>query len=361
MAAGNINSETTELEYHAAADILAPVVTSRYPRQRMVNRSDGRSMIKHANIVHWTFGFVKDGFTTLINLPWWAIVLVFCTTYISSWLVFAGLWSAIASAHGGGGGGANNTCLVNVDGFTSAFLFSVEVETTIGFGSKFVSNACHAGTFLLVVQSVAGLATDAVLLGLVFAKLTRPRNRRKSLLFSNVAVIRDVGGGERVFECRVGDIRRSQLAECHVRLRLYWLQPKSPGRQDGEVTFEQHDLDVGYESGHDRVLLLTPVTITHRISATPPDPASPLRGLTREQLRATDFEIVVILEGIVEATGLTVQALWSYTSDEVLFDREFVPMVSRGPTGGQWVVDFARIHDTMLASGSQEPPAHRQS
>ena len=355
MAAGSINSQTTELEYHAAADILTPVIHSRYSRQRMVNRTDGRSMIKRANIVHWTFGFVKDGFTTLINMPWWTIVLVFCTTYITSWLVFAGLWSAIASGYGG----ANNTCVINVDdGFTSAFLFSIEVETTIGFGSKFISNSCHAGTFLLVVQSVVGLATDAVLLGLVFAKLTRPRNRRKSLVFSNVAVIRDVGGGERVFECRVGDIRRSQLAECHVRLQLYWFRPKAPG-QDGQVVFEQHDLDVGYESGHDRLLLLTPVTITHHISATPP--TSPLHGLTREQLQATDFEIVVILEGIVEATGLTVQALWSYTPDEVLFDREFVPVVNRGSPQGHWVVDFAHIHDTMLATRSQEMPAHQQS
>lgn len=346
MEAGIIGSE---LEYREVADDSTPI-TFRYARQRMVNRSDGRSTIKRANIVHWTFGYVKDGFTTLINMPWWTILLVFCTAYITSWLIFAGLWSAIARGYGG----ANNTCVVNVDdGFTSAFLFSIEVETTIGFGGKFISNSCHVGAFVLVVQSIMGLITDAVLLGLVFAKLTRPRNRRKSLVFSNVAVIRDVGEGERVFECRVGDIRHSQLAECHVRLRLYWFRPKSPG-QDGQMVFEQHDLDVGYESGHDRLLLLTPVTVTHRISATPP--RSPLCGLTREQLRATDFEIVVILEGVVEATGLTVQALWSYTPDEVLFDQEFVPAVSRGSTRGQWVVDFAQIHDTVQATGSEELP-----
>ena len=340
--------DASEVEYRAATpDLVSPVAT-RYSRQRIVSRGSGRSTIRHDNIARWSFGFVKDGFTTLINTNWLVILLVFCAAYILSWLLFAGLWAAVAVGYGG----ANNTCVINVEDFTSAFLFSVEVETTIGFGSKYVSNDCHVGAFLLVLQSILGLIIDAVLLGLIFAKLTRPRNRRKSLIFSRTAVIRKVDG-EWIFQCRVGDLRRSQLVECHIRLQLYWFRPDPGEGQSGEMlglgdkemVFEQHDLDVGYDTGRDRIVLLTPVLITHPIS-----PESPLHGLTPAQLQATDFEIVVILEGIVEATGLTAQALWSYTPEEVAFDEEFVPVVSRGTPSGKLVVDFARIHNTRPVS-----------
>ena len=332
-----IRLNTDDLEYRAAYPGIAlqEAGVTRHFRRRLVSRGDGRSTIKYNNIARLTVNFVKDGFTTLINANWVVILLVFCAAYILSWLIFAGLWAAIA----GGYGGANNTCIVNVEDFSSAFLFSVEVETTIGFGSKYVSNDCYVGAFLLVLQSIFGLVIDAVLLGLIFAKLTLPRHRRKSLIFSRTAVIRKEDG-EWVFQCRVGDLRRSQLVECHVRLQLYSFQPRP--REIVNV-FEQHDLDVGYETGLDRIVLLTPILITHPIS-----PESPLHGLTPAQLQATDFEIVVILEGIVEATGLTAQALWSYTPEEVVFNEEFVPVVSRGASSGQWVVDFARIHDTSL-------------
>ena len=340
--------ELSDLEYGDAFPNLVPPVagTTRYFRRRLVSRKNGRSTVSHSHIARWTFGFVKDGFTTLINANWLVILLVFCAAYILSWLLFAALWAAVAEGYGG----VNNTCVINVEDFTSAFLFSVEVETTIGFGSKYVSNDCHAGAFLLVLQSILGLVLDAVLLGLIFAKLTIPRHRRKSLIFSRTAVIHKVDG-EWVFQCRVGDLRRSQLVECHIRLQLYWFRPdpgegqsgEMLGLRDKEMVFEQHDLDVGYDTGLDRVIFLTPVLITHPIS-----PESPLHGLTPAQLQATDFEIVVILEGIVEATGLTAQALWSYTPEEVVFNEEFVPVVSRGAASGQWVVDFARIHDTRL-------------
>ena len=58
-----------------------------------------------------------------------------------------------------------------------------------------------------------------------------------------------------------------------------------------------------------------------------------------------DMEVVVILEGIVEATGLTAQALWSYRKNEIVFNRRFVPMVSR--CNGKWEVDFAKLDATV--------------
>ena len=236
---------------------------------------------------------------------------------------------------------SNYSCVAHVNDFNSAFLFSLEAQTTIGFGFRYPSSSCTAGILFLLLQSLVGLFLDSFLLGLVFTKLSRPRNRRKTLLFSSVAVIREEGsGGQRVLEFRIGDMRRSQVVEAHVRLQLYWYRPVDSA--NGHYQLQHFDLDVGYNTGQDRLFLLTPVSVYHHITE-----SSPLHGVTPESLSESYLELVVVLEGIVEVTGLTAQALWSYTREEINFDEAFVPVVSYKK--GNWEVDFSKLSTTVEA------------
>ena len=236
---------------------------------------------------------------------------------------------------------SNYSCVEHVSDFNSAFLFSLEAQTTIGFGFRYPSSSCTAGTLLLLLQSVVGLLLDSFLLGLIFTKLSRPRNRRKTLLFSSVAVIRQEGSeGQRVLEFRIADVRRSQVVEAHVRLQLYWYRPVDSANRQYQL--QHFDLDVGYDKGRDRLFLLTPVSVYHHISD-----SSPLHGVTSESLSGSYLELVVVLEGIVEATGLTAQALWSYTREEIQFDEVFVPVV--GCRKDSWEVDFSKLSTTVKA------------
>ena len=71
-------------------------------------------------------------------------------------------------------------------------------------------------------------------------------------------------------------------------------------------------MNVGYDSGWDRVLLLWPIIIRHVI-----DEESPLYGMTPEIMRQADFELIMTVEGIVEATGMTFQARTSFLPNEI--------------------------------------------
>lgn len=55
---------------------------------------------------------------------------------------------------------------------------------------------------------------------------------------------------------------------------------------------------MGFETGDDRLFLVSPLVISHEI-----DSRSPFWDMSQAQLEKEDFEIVVILEGMVEATG----------------------------------------------------------
>ena len=304
--------------------------------RRLLKRSNGRSQARHVGLGRHYFGFLKDGFTTLVNSRWIVIIICFTFLYVASWIMFTCLWMAVIYAHDH----FNNTCVTDIHDFSGAFVFSVVTQTTIGYGSQSVESGCILGIVILMIQSLFGLGLDSVLLGLIFSKMTRPRNRRKTLIFSDVAVVHNrKSDGIRVLQFQIADPRHDSVVECHVRLQLYWNRPVDDElSRSGEHEVEQHDLDIGYDTGKDRVFLLAPVLVTHVINET-----SPLYGITPIQMQGMDLEIVVILEGIVEATGLTVQALWSYTQDEIVFNCRFRSPVYR--RGYEWEVNFSRLNE----------------
>ncbi|KAJ3600410.1 hypothetical protein NHX12_031394 [Muraenolepis orangiensis] len=68
---------------------------------------------------------------------------------------------------------------------------------------------------------------------------------------------------------------------------------------EGEfLPLDQCELDVGFGTGADQLFLVSPLTICHDIN-----PKSPFFDLSQRSLKNEQFEIVVILEGIVETTG----------------------------------------------------------
>lgn len=78
-------------------------------------------------------------------------------------------------------------------------------------------------------------------------------------------------------------------------------------------------MNVGYDSGWDRVLLLWPIIVRHVI-----DEESPLYGMTQENMKDQDFELIMTVEGIVEATGMTFQARTSFLPDEINWGQRYV-------------------------------------
>ena len=357
MAEGQIQHKVTYTSMETGSnndsmdgeEVSQPVTYKGFPdlsprrRPRLVDRKDGRSTIKYRRqpeLSRLGLTFLSDFFTTVIDTPWYVVLLMFCVIYLSSWFVFGLVWWATVAAYDSAYDSRtlNFTCVQNTYDFPSALLFSVETQVTIGYGFKFVRSECGFAILLVMMQSLVGLLIDSFMLGLVFSKLSRPRSRRNTILFSNKAVIYEKDG-TKILEFRIADIRRSQLVEAHTRLQLYWNKQKS----DGRTAVMQCDLDVGYDTGRDRVFLLCPVSVVHVINE-----SSPLASLSADNILSQDFEIVVILEAIVEATGLTAQALWSYTQHEIFFDYEFVPMVYRQLSGKEkWEVDFSLLSHTV--------------
>lgn len=90
-----------------------------------------------------------------------------------------------------------------------------------------------------------------------------------------------------------------------------------------------------------RLLLVWPVVLEHRI-----DSSSPFWTLNAEDFRKHRFELVVLLEGVAESTGISVQARRSYLPHEILWGRRFRRLLDLGKDDGTVGVDFSLFHVT---------------
>ncbi|KJH41567.1 inward rectifier potassium channel [Dictyocaulus viviparus] len=259
-----------------------------------------------------------------------------------SWTTFASIYYTIAFFHGDLSAefrSLNRTqCVVNLDSVYSSFLFAVETHHTIGYGHRYITTECPIAGFTVCLQAVFGLLIQSFMVGLVFAKMARPKKRAETIIFSEKAVIclRD---GQMCFLCRVGDMRNTHLVEAHVRLQFI----SDRETAEGEIEpLHQFEMKVGPTvTDDDRLFLVWPTTLCHVINKD-----SPLYEYTANSLLSAQFEIICLLEGIVESTGMTAQAKTSYLPCEILWGHRFRKLVTYQRSNGSYRIDYNLFNST---------------
>ena len=79
-------------------------------------------------------------------------------------------------------------------------------------------------------------------------------------------------------------------------------------------------------------------TIVHPIND-----ESPLRGFTAQDLKATDAEIYVLVQGFDDVYSNMVQQRSSYTYDEIRFNAKFIPMYRESEDGKTTIMEVDKL------------------
>ncbi|XP_034830952.1 ATP-sensitive inward rectifier potassium channel 12 isoform X2 [Maniola hyperantus] len=353
----SVKDVPTHTRNDSALNLLLRYRNARYAARRVRKRV----IFKHGdcNVVQWNVAkrrrrYLQDIFTTLVDAQWRWTLLVFALSFILSWLLFALIWWLIIFTHGDLNPPVDPhepfiPCLNNVNSFTGCFLFSVETQHTIGYGSRTTNEECPEAIFVMCLQSIVGVFIQAFMVGIVFAKMSRPKKRTQTLLYSRNAVI-CLREGQLCLMFRVGDMRKSHIVEAHIRAQLI----RRKITREGELLpFYQQELKVGADGEEDRLMFIWPMTIVHKINE-----KSPLYNLSASDMLRERFEIVVMLEGVIESTGMTTQARSSYLPSEIQWGHRFETMVSFRKDTGEYEVDYTRFNntyevDTPLCSAKQ--------
>ncbi|KAG7483614.1 hypothetical protein MATL_G00040260 [Megalops atlanticus] len=277
--------------------------------------------------------YLHDIWTTVVDMKWRYKLTLFSSTFVMTWFIFGVFFFFIGMGNGDFDSERpfNHTpCVMNVETLTGAFLFSLESQTTIGYGFRYISEECPLAIFTLVAQLVITGLAEIFVTGAFLAKLARPKKRAETIKFSHSAVICQ-HEGKLCLMVRVANMRKSLLIQCQLSGKL--LFPYET--QEGEKTLiNQTEVEFQLDSSGDCPFLILPLAFYHVI-----DEASPLWGLTAENLRTRDFELVVTLNATMESTAATCQSRTSYIPQEIIWGYEFKPVLFSSPSG-KYVADF---------------------
>lgn len=324
---------------------LAPAVSMNpaAPKLRLLRpgvrkdiiRKNGDCNITFSNLKKRRSRYLQDLYTTLVDVQWRWTLLVFFLAFIISWLTFAFIWYMIIKVNGDVDGA--KTCIEKVETFTASFLFSIETQHTIGYGSRYITEECPEAVLVMCIQSITGVILQAFMVGVVFAKLTRPKQRTNTIMFSrNVCIcMRD---GRLCLLFRVGDMRKSFIIGANVRAQVI----RKRTTQEGElIPYHQYDVKLGSDDGSENLFFIWPMTIVHTI-----DENSPFYNMSAMDLMSEKFELVVYLEGTTESTGTTMQARYSYQPSDILWGHRFENLIFFDKSSDNYVIDFREFNKT---------------
>ena len=104
-------------------------------RKRRLVSQNGRIKVANTNVPGIHERYFGDLFTTVLDMPFHWILGIYSFVYLVSWLGFGTIWFIIQHIRERNGY-EDFYCVDNVDSWTTAFLFSIETQTTIGYGGR---------------------------------------------------------------------------------------------------------------------------------------------------------------------------------------------------------------------------------
>uniref|UniRef100_A0A3Q3WNE3 Uncharacterized protein n=1 Tax=Mola mola TaxID=94237 RepID=A0A3Q3WNE3_MOLML len=309
----------------------------RHCKTRLVTK-DGRCNIEFGNIEYSNhFAYLLDFWTTFVEIRWRFVLLLFVASFTGSWFIFSLLWYWIARSNGDLMG-QNRTdghvrCVDNVNGLTTAFLYSLETQTTIGYGGRALTGHCVVTVALIIIQSLIGVFINCFMCGIILAKISLPKKRAKTVTFSDKAVI-CLKKGSLCLLIRVANLRKTLL----IGSQIYGKLLRTTTTPDGDtIILDQVDIDFMVDVGKDNLFFVCPLTLYHVINR-----SSPFYELTADTLPQQDFELVVFLDGMAESTSSSCQVRTSYIPQEIQWGYSFLPIISRTKMG-KYHVDFSNF------------------
>ncbi len=213
------------------------------------------------------------------------------------------------------------------EGLSDLFFFSVETISTVGYGDMHPQTAY--GHIVATTENFIGLMLIAMMTGLVFARISRPRAR---ILFARYPVVTPYNGVPTLM-FRLANARSNFISEATAKT---WMIGPS-------VSLEGKRL-VGFQP----MRLLKSENPTLALSWVlfhPIDGDSPLYGMDEETLTASEINFVVSIVGFDETSSQIVHARDVIAAQDVRFGHEYEDIIWVDEEGMRHI-DYAKINET---------------
>ncbi|MFY0255758.1 ion channel [Chitinophaga sp. 30R24] len=272
-------------------------------------RREGRSFVDRFNVYH-----------ALLNLPVWQFGLVVLLFFFFINLLYASVYYCVGYTELQGMLGKTPW-----QKFKEVFFFSTETFTTVGYGR--INPIGLGANIVAAIEAMTGFLSIAVATGLIYGRFSKPRAH---LLFSDEALITPFHDKSALMFRFASYKEHHTLTNVEVLVTL-GLQVQ----EEGEAVYQFFDLPL--ERRKVETLSMN-WTVVHLI-----DEQSPLLGFNAKDMEVADVEIYVTVRGFNDVYSNTVLQRTSYTYEEVLFDRRFVPMYRESSDGKTTVLELHNL------------------
>jgi len=302
----------------------------------VVQRSRGRFLHRDGTPSARKYGLGRQGlsrgFLRALAAPWPTFLAWTAGLLLLANGVFALGYLALGPALAG-------TEVLRVDDpFLGALYYSVGVFTSLGTGPVYPVG--ENALWLTVFEALVGLLAVICLIGVMLAKLTRPR---ANIRFSHSAAIAPYEGG-RGFMFRLVNQSPAELFQVSAQVNLVWFEELNGKR-------ERHFHPLNLERPSVEFFTLH-WTVVHPITRD-----SPLAGVTPEMLREAEAEFLVLITSLESTFSTRVVSRTSYIWEEVRWDARFADVFVNSPDG-VITIDVERLDRLdQLPEGATRTPA----
>jgi len=265
-----------------------------------------------------------------VRLNFWADISHRCMT--ASWpafiagaaLVFVSFNAVFALFYWIG-----NQPISNVPGgaYIDYLYFSIETLSTAGYGDMHPQT--HYGHFIATVELFTGIFSMSLMTGLIFARFSRPNAR---LLFAENPVISS-HEGKPTLMVRFVNERHNIIGNAAAKL---WLMRNEVSLEGGTIR-RFYELPLVRD---EHPALALSWTLYHVI-----DQASPLYGMSADEVAASDVSLVVVVSGYDVVAAQTIHARKSYDYPDIRFGHRYADILDR-TEDGRLRIDYGKFHET---------------
>lgn len=258
---------------------------------------------------------------TMLQMKRGKFLLLLLLIYISINLIFAGIYYLIGINHLAGVNAGNPW-----KNFTEVFFFSAQTFTTVGYGR--ISPVGFAASAVSTFEAFLGLLSFAIATGLFYGRFSRPQIFLK---FSKNALIAPYKEGIALM-FRMAPYKNNNLSEAEVKLTM-----AISTEENGKITDKFFSLDL--EISKVNALALS-WTIVHPITE-----KSPLYGFSKEDIAATDIELLFFVKAFDEVFSNNVIGRTSYVSAEIIYGAKFNMMYHPSADKSKTILDLEKLND----------------
>jgi inward rectifier potassium channel len=238
----------------------------------------------------------------LMSLSWPQFLSLIPTAYFSVNLLFASIYYSIGMDQFNG-----SDTSTAFRAFASAFFFSVQTLTTVGYGH--IAPRELVPNFVAAVEAMLGLLGFTVATGLLYGRFSRPS---ACIRFSANALVAPFQNG-RAIMFRIANVRSNILMDLEATMLMMTVERG----EDGSLRRRYSPLELERPKVY---FMPMSWTLVHPLAE-----RSPLRDATPASLAESQTEFLILVRAFDDTFSQVVHARHSYTWEEVVWGARFLP------------------------------------